>query len=151
MKLRAALDQVQSTLTDLSIRIDVGSDPDRARADPADHSAAMLSGSLGRFRDYIGLTHLDISLHVLVGSEDISHDISLAAVLPPSLQSLTISDDLYGFVECEGRFEEAAVMSIFRDYLGEMRAVGGQWMTATPYLKSVAYDLTRRGHLSQEY
>ena len=151
VKLRAALDQVQSTLTHFSIRIDVGSDPDRVWADPADHSAAMLSDSIGSFRDYIALTHLNISLHVLLGSEDSSHDISLAAVLPPNLQFLTISDDLYGFVEFQGRFEDAAVMSIFRHFLGEVRAVGGQWKTATPYLKRFVYDLRIRGHLSQEY
>jgi hypothetical protein len=144
-KLKAGLDHVQSTLTHLRIRYDVYLD-EAYCVSTADLSE-ILSGGLGSFRDYVALTHLEISLHILFGVDDsllgVFHPLS--AVLPPNLETLVITDDLYRFGTFQGYFDDGNAMNIFKRFLGE------EWREATPHLKQFTYDLRDRGDWSINY
>jgi hypothetical protein len=98
-------------------------------------------------------------------------------MLPPNLQSLTITDDLWMFQDFENAFVDVDAMATFRRFLtGEMLPPeweeeefgedwrgrnaalnwapgrgGGEWKVATPKLKKFVYDLRKRGYLSDEY
>ena len=66
--------------------------------------------------------------------------------MPPSLEVLTITDDLYMFNEFQQYFEDKDAMEIFKKYLE-----GGEWKSATPMLKSFMYDLRERGEYTVGY
>lgn len=180
--LKDSLDQLRTTLTQLTIRfqlypldhdIYVGGMQTRTELD------AAARGALGSFRKYTALTHLQVSLHTLFGFGNIGGLHKLAAYLPPTLQSLAITDDLWMFADFQEAFEDIDAMAIFRRFLtGEVLAsnwpqrrtnyayerqylgvtwvpgpdaTGGEWKIATPQLKSFVYDLRKRGYLSHEY
>ena len=175
--LKASLDRLQTTLTHLKIRFE-------KYLGCADYEYTLdewAIGALGSFRKYPALTHLEVSLHVLFDLQPdmYEHLPSLAAVLPPNLHSLTITDDLWMMAEYQEAFEDIEAMAIFRRYLtGEQLphdwqdrkdsfgfdirrrflavtwvpgATEGEWKTATPRLKRFVYDLRKKGYLSREY
>jgi hypothetical protein len=172
---KSALDLAQATLENLTIRFQVYAEGQDPR-----HYEDVVEGRLGSFRDYLALTHLEVSLHTLFGAR--AHwtgttAASLAAMLPPNLQSLTITDDLWMFQDFENAFVDVDAMATFRRFLtGEMLPPeweeeefgedwrgrnaalnwapgrgGGEWKVATPKLKKFVYDLRKRGYLSDEY
>ncbi|KAF2823010.1 hypothetical protein CC86DRAFT_385176 [Ophiobolus disseminans] len=156
--LKAALDHVKMTLTRIMVRFVVGHSLDQLRREEPRETVHVLSGTLGSFRDYPALTHLEISLHALFGSGGSKRGTPLSAVLPSNIVSLTVTDDLLTFVDFQGCFEDAAAMDIFRRYLGgacgdkeDHWAVEGEWKAATPCLNTCLYDLRRYGHLGQGY
>ena len=170
-RLKSALDLVQKTLTHITIRFEVfpGEDED------ARDYVTVVYARLGSFREYQALKHMELSLHILFGSEDSMNGVfyPLSAVLPPNLQSLTITDDLLMFADFQQYFEDMEAMAIFRRYLtGEKLldrwqgndwrtqdqrfdwvpgAIEGEWRIATPQLKRFVYDLRKRGYLSMDY
>jgi hypothetical protein len=167
---KSALDLVKETLTSLSVRFQYYNDEDN---DPSGEYGVAF-GRLGSFRDYLALEHLEVSLHTLFGSEAGTNDrhLALAHMLPPTLQSLTITDDLWFYAEFQGEFVDFDAMAMFRWYLmGQIaddatqypqrnvielmrwtqELPQGEWRTATPQLKKCVYDLRKRGYLSREY
>jgi hypothetical protein len=144
-KLMIGLDHVKSTLTHLRIRYDVYLDEAlcQSTADLYD----ILRGGLGFFCDYVALTHLEVSLHVLFGVDEFLIGVfhPLSTVLPPYLETLVITDDLYGFGAFQGYLEDGDAMEYFR------RFFGGEWREATPHLKQFTYDLRERGDWTIEY
>ncbi|KAF2823072.1 hypothetical protein CC86DRAFT_75784 [Ophiobolus disseminans] len=168
--LKAALDRVQPTLAHLTVRFE------DYQNDGMGEEFTM--GALGPFRGYLALTHLEVTLHALIGfeGEEYIESNELADLLPPNLLSLTITDDLWMFNSYLGRFEDIEAMAIFRRYLTGEELAGnwnenvrrnwerrfltvrwvpgaadGGWRTATPLLKKFVYDLRKRGYLSREY
>jgi hypothetical protein len=144
-KLKTGLDHVQSTLTNIRIRYDVYLD--EAYCISTADFYEILSGGLGSFHDYAALTHLEISLHVLFGVDDSLLDVfyPLSAVLPPNLETLVITDDLYRFGAFQGHFDDGNAMNIFKRFFEE------EWREATPHLKQFMYDLRDRGDFSIGY
>jgi hypothetical protein len=167
---KSALDLVKETLTSLSVRFQYYNDEDN---DPSGEYGVAF-GCLGSFHDYLALKHLEVSLHTLFGSESSMSDRhpALANMLPPNLQSLTITDDLWFYAEFQEDFVDFDAMAIFRRYLmGQVpddvtdyprrnvieltrwtqELPQGEWRTVTPLLKKCVYDLRKRGYLSREF
>jgi hypothetical protein len=158
-RLKTGLDCVKATLTQLKIRYEVYFDA--GYCENVQDLVNVISGSLGSFREFQALIHLEISLHVLFGSENSLNGVffPLSAVLPPNLETLIIMDDLYMFNDFQGYFEDGDAMKIFKRFLtGEEwdgytwvpGAGGGEWEEATPRLKRFVYDLRKRGEWGHE-
>jgi hypothetical protein len=82
-------------------------------------SRGTVAGSLSPLRDFPVLSKLVVSLPVLFGTDDINvgRRPSLSAYLPPALEHLTITDDLYRYSESQEYFEDENAMAFFRSYL----------------------------------
>jgi hypothetical protein len=159
-ELKTGLDRVQATLERLEIRYELYFDEDHCEnVIDLDY---VTSGTMGSFRRYQHLKQLEISLHVLFGSGNSLGGVfsPLSAVLPPNLEDLVITDDLYMFNEFQQYFEDEAAMAIFKKYLtggdwdGQTWVSGaeeGEWKIATPNLKRFVYDLRERGDWTHGY
>lgn len=168
---KSAIDIVKETLTSLTLRFEYYADEDN---DPRWVNEAT-TGCLGPFRDYLALENLEISLHTLFGrdAEPDGRLPPLAHMLPPNLQTLTITDDFWLYDDFQQAFMDFDAMAIFRRFLaGQVLAEGEtyhrrfsvtgvqrwtqvlpqpEWRIATPKLKKCVYDLRKRGYLSREY
>jgi hypothetical protein len=94
----------------------------------AQDTYSTTEGSLGPLCDFPLLSSLEVSLPVLFGIEDINmgRKPALSAFLPPALQHLTITDDLFMYGEFQEHFEDVAAMKFFRAYLAGERP-GETW------------------------
>jgi hypothetical protein len=139
-RLKNGLDYVKKTLTHIRIRFDVLPEYEGEFDLDTREFVDVIAGCLGSFKDYDKLTYLETSLHLLFGSDDskISEFFPLADMLPPNLEELIITDDLYDFNGFQQCFEDVNAMAIFRTYLED-------WRCVTPQLKRFTYDLRERG------
>jgi hypothetical protein len=105
-------------------------------------------GRLGNFMAFSRLTDLEISLPTLFGAEDPKAGVfyPLSAVLPPTLQTLIITDDLYDFRDFRRYLQDAEAMAIFERYLVGDGEGAGEWKTSTPRLKKFVFDHRKRGY-----
>jgi hypothetical protein len=70
----------------------------------------------GSFASYRFLTHMSVSAHALFRSDDISER-NTAAMLPPWLQCLTITDDLHWLENVQMCFISSRSLAFFQSYL----------------------------------
>ncbi|KAH7109410.1 hypothetical protein B0J11DRAFT_620353 [Dendryphion nanum] len=139
--LQQALSHVRSTLCDLVIRFDVISDE---ALDP-ENLSFVFHGNLGSLRDFTSITSLNISFGALYGQHTAATDMpSLAHVLPPNIERLTINDDLMHFSALD-RLAGDFVMSQLKTYFEE------EWKSATPRLAEFELDLRTNAFLSHEH
>lgn len=119
--LKDALRHIHSTLTDLIVRYQHYNS--RLAYNPAHETENAVGGSLGPLHDFPVLTNLTISFPVLFGTEAVALDstASLAEFLPATLETLTITDDLWEYQDLQGRFEDVHAMAFFRQYLAGER------------------------------
>jgi hypothetical protein len=112
--LRAGLQNVRSTLTDLIVRFDMYTDNDSWAIEEVP-SACI--GRLGSLHDLTALATLSVSYVLLFGELGVTpvHEQQLAYVLPQQLQKLTLYDDLWGY-EAFGTTEGVPLMETFEDY-----------------------------------
>jgi hypothetical protein len=142
--LKGGLDAVKSTLTHLRICYD-------AFEEQASRDIAQMFrntwGSLGSFRDYNALTHLEVSLHILFGTSDSSKGTfhPLSALLPPNLEMLVITDNLPDFIVEDEYFEHDHAMAMFERFFDK------EWRDATPHLKEFTHDLRESGSRTFDY
>lgn len=145
---KAGLNHVKSRLKHLKMRYDVYPryEDGSSLSFETTELHNVVAGRLGSFKDYPTLTYLETSLHLLFGSHDSLEGklYPLSSVLPPNLEELVVTDDLYGFEEFQQYFEDADAMKIFETYLDE-------WRDVTPMLKRLAYDLRERGEFTVRY
>ncbi|KAI4676101.1 uncharacterized protein J4E84_009718 [Alternaria hordeiaustralica] len=152
--LRDTLRHIRDTLTDLTVRYkhynNDGSD------DPPTDAAEPLREGLGPLHDFPVLTTLTTSFPVLFGMNNTPN---LAKHLPPTLETLTITNDLSAYQALGMRFEDLNAMAIFRQYLaGQILASSvvishegdsckwvqdrePEWKAATPRLRKLTYDV----------
>ncbi|KAH7378311.1 hypothetical protein BKA66DRAFT_149279 [Pyrenochaeta sp. MPI-SDFR-AT-0127] len=129
--IRDALLHVCDSLAHLSIRYDMHQEDENY---PPQDVIGVTFGSIGPLRDFPALTTLSASLGVLFGSDDVRHGQTpkLADFLPPGLQCLTITDDMWMYNDFQQYFEDVDAMSILRTYLtGE--TAGYRWRGASGY------------------
>ncbi|RYO37571.1 hypothetical protein AA0111_g2264 [Alternaria arborescens] len=119
--LKDALRHIHSTLTDLIVRYQHYNS--RLAYNPAHETENAVGGSLGPLHDFPVLTNLTISFPVLFGTEAVALDstASLTEFLPATLETLTITDDLWEYQDLQGRFEDVHAMAFFRQYLAGER------------------------------
>jgi hypothetical protein len=118
--LKDALRHIRTTLTDLIVRYEHYNNVYLNCV--ALETEDAVTGSLGPLHDYFPvLTNLTISLPVLFGIEAAASDDtpSLADYLTATLETLTITDDLWEYEELQGRYEDLNAMAIFRQYLAD--------------------------------
>ena len=176
-KLAQALRHIRSMLTHLVVRYQILQEDDES---PPQDNFGVVSGSLGPLKDFTALKSLTVSLHVLFGYEDSQEDRfpTLGEYLPPHVQYLTVTDDLYMYSDFQQYVEDWDAMKIFRTYLSGEKVAddwfpdagwnprdnwdGGkkfseaiwvtdrepEWRVATPELKEFVYDLRKEGHRS---
>ncbi|KAH7081484.1 hypothetical protein BKA63DRAFT_503929 [Paraphoma chrysanthemicola] len=149
--LRQALEHVAHTLERLTVRYEVFFDPDYS--ENVSDLISITRGRLCPLTSFARLTYLEISLHTLFGADDSLSNkfFPLAAVLPPRLQELVITDDLYGFSDWQQYFEDADAMAMFRRYLEGAGYGEGEWKVATPELRRFVYDLRERGEYTVRF
>ncbi|OAL51786.1 hypothetical protein IQ07DRAFT_586135 [Pyrenochaeta sp. DS3sAY3a] len=114
--LRGALGHVRNTLTTLIIRYEIYDDEEEGLV--AQDTFSITEGSLGPFDDFPVLTDLITSMAVLFGSDVITMGRTprLADFLPPKLQRLTLTDDLWLYPDFQQCFEGVDAMAILRTY-----------------------------------
>jgi hypothetical protein len=119
--LKDALRHIHSTLTDLIVRYQHYNS--ELAYNPARETENAVGGSLGPLHDFPVLTNLTISFPVLFGTEAVALDNtpSLANFLPATLETLTITDDLWEYEDLQGKFEDVYAMAFFRQYLAGER------------------------------
>jgi len=110
-----ALRRVRSTLTNLTICYDCFDEPLIGYDTSFDET--LLRGHLGSFHSFSALTDLCISIDVLLGHESYPAPPSLASFLPPCLQRLTISDDLWDFEISYSFGESSLLKTLYTDFL----------------------------------
>ncbi|KAH7091312.1 hypothetical protein FB567DRAFT_589206 [Paraphoma chrysanthemicola] len=149
--LRQALGHVAQTLERLTVRYEVF--PETEYGEIVSDMVRVTTGRLCPLTPFAQLTDLEISLHTLFGSDDSLNNtfFPLAAVLPPKLQELVVTDDLYGFSDWQQYFEDGDAMAMFRRYLEGGGDGEGEWRVATPELRRFVYDLRERGEYSVRY
>ena len=152
--LKETLLRIRDTLNDLTVRYkhynNDGSD------DPPTEAAEPLREGLGPLHDFPVLTTLTTSFPVLFGMNKTP---KLAKHLPPTLETLTITNDLSAYEALGMRFEDLNTMVIFRQYLaGQILASSvvishegdsckwvqdrePEWKAATPRLRKLTYDV----------
>jgi hypothetical protein len=88
--LREALRHIRSTLASLTVRYENWHNE-------YDFSPGLIAGRLGPLHDFPALNTLIVSLPVLFGTDGINagRHPTLSGLLPPALESLTITHDLY--------------------------------------------------------
>jgi hypothetical protein len=126
--LREALLHIRATLTSLTVRYGLYHNEDLDII--AQDTFGTVAGSLGPLHDFPILSTLVISLPVLFGNSSIDpgpHP-TLSAYLPPALEHLTITDDLYRYGEFQEDFEDENAMAFFRAYLSGEK-MGPKWMS----------------------
>lgn len=148
-RVKDALKHVQRTLKSFTFHFEIFLHS--GRHDHPSELHNVVDGGFGSFHDYHALMYLEISLQTLIGLSGWSYshkvlDIPLADALPPNLQHLTVTDNLYGYSDFVCCFEDVAAMAIFERYIA-----AGEWKTATPHLKKFKYDLRENGHDSEAY
>lgn len=128
---RDALRHVRNTLTNLVIRYEMYQEDEDFHPQSLNQ---VTVGSLGPLRDFPALTSLSVSLAVLFGSDTVTmgQTPKLADVLPPRLQRLTITDDLWMFNDFQQYFEDVDAMNIFRVYMAG-QTVAGNWRGTAGY------------------
>lgn len=170
-----ALSHVQLTLTKFKFRLELLPEDEEYELD-----FSVVDGSISSLEEFPCLTDLEISLHTLYGPGQIRWGaVPLAGLLPPKLERLTITDDLYAEPEFENFYEDEHALSLFGTYLQgdreiseplhlgnygydedeedfdsdeEMKSTGiGQWREATPNLKKFVYDIRERACLASHY
>ena len=119
--LKDALRHIHSTLTNLIVRYQHYNS--ELAYNPARETENAVGGSLGPLHDFPVLTNLTISFPVLFGTEAVALDStpSLANFLPATLETLTITDDLWEYEDLQGKFEDVYAMAFFRQYLAGER------------------------------
>ncbi|CAN9436384.1 unnamed protein product [Alternaria alternata] len=119
--LKDALRNIHSTLTDLIVRYQHYNS--ELAYNPARETENAVGGSLGPLHDFPVLTNLTISFPVLFGTEAAALDSTpnLAEFLPATLETLTITDDLWKYEDLQGKFEDVYAMAFFRQYLAGER------------------------------
>lgn len=155
--LKDVLRHIRGTLTDLTVRYKHYNND--GAGDPPTDAAEPVREGLGPLHDFPFLTTLTTSFPVLFGMNNTP---KLAEHLPPTLQTLTITNDLSAYEALEMRFEDLNAMAIFRQYLaGEILASGvlishegvsckwaqdrgPEWKAATPRLRKLRYDVGTR-------
>lgn len=90
-KIRASLDGLRSSLEDLSLALNLWSS---TAIDCGEKGLWGIRGSLGSLRDFEHLTRLSVSLPVLLGWH-VKCSVKLADVLPASIRSLTITNEMF--------------------------------------------------------
>ncbi|KAJ4374904.1 hypothetical protein N0V83_001982 [Neocucurbitaria cava] len=159
-----ALQSVRATLKHLKINYEVCQLTEQDI--PPQDDDYDFRGSVGPLRNFLALVSVSVSLAVLFGSNDIIRgDVpKLSDFLPPRLQNLTITDDLYMYNTLQQSFEDGNAMRILRLYLAGEKpraAESGatawvadrapEWKVATPDLREFEYDLRKHGHRSLGY
>ncbi|KAI4953143.1 hypothetical protein J4E86_006683 [Alternaria arbusti] len=152
--LKDTLRHIRGTLTDLTVRYKHYNN-DGSDDLPTDAAEPVREG-LGPLHDFPVLTTLTASFPVLFGMNNTPN---LAKHLPPTLETLTITNDLSAYEALEMRFEDHNAMAIFRQYLaGQIPASDvvtshegepckwvqdrePEWKAATPQLRKLTYDV----------
>ncbi|CAN9146418.1 unnamed protein product [Alternaria alternata] len=119
--LKDALRHIHSTLTNLIVRYQHYNS--ELAYNPARETENAVGGSLGPLHDFPVLTNLTISFPVLFSTEAVALDStsSLANFLPATLETLTITDNLWEYEDLQGKFEDVYAMAFFRQYLAGER------------------------------
>jgi hypothetical protein len=134
------LRHIRSTLASLTVRYENAHNE-------YNYSYGLIAGSLGPLHDFFRLNALIISLPVLFGIEGINADChpTLSASLPPALQHLTITDDLYDDDAVQGKyFKDTDAMAFFRAYLSGEK-LGPNWMDSSSHTYEQGQDNRNKG------
>ncbi|KAI4931722.1 hypothetical protein J4E85_004318 [Alternaria conjuncta] len=152
--LKDTLRHIRGTLTDLTVRYKHYNND--GSGDPPTNAAEPLREGLGPLHDFPVLTTLTASFPVLFGMNNTPN---LAKHLPPTLETLTITNDLSAYEALGSRLEDLNAMAIFRQYLaGQIPASDvvtshegepckwvqdrvPEWKAATPQLRKLTYDV----------
>ncbi|KAI4694601.1 hypothetical protein J4E81_006199 [Alternaria sp. BMP 2799] len=155
--LKDTLRHIRDTLTDLTVRYRHYNND--GSGDPPTDAPEPLREGLGPLHDFPVLTTLTTSFPVLFGMHNTP---KLAKYLPPTLETLTITNDLSAYQELGMRLEDLNAMAIFRQYLaGQILASSvvishegdsckwvqdrePEWKAATPRLRKLTYELSTR-------
>lgn len=143
--LREGLAIVSKTLKRLEIRCRVHAD----EALEVESLRSVVTGSLGSLRSFDRLTHLKISFIVLFGETHPLQVPKLAEMLPPNLEVLTISDDLWGH-SCFFDWDAYSVLLVLSEFLGGFGNEKIGWKIATPILKRMVFAVETNGFKSMD-
>ncbi|KAH6621726.1 hypothetical protein C7974DRAFT_397031 [Boeremia exigua] len=129
-----ALSHTSATLRQLSFRFNPYNDDE-----DVDEMFVIESGTLGSFRHFTKLTEIELSLCVLFGQTDPDLTPPLDHVLPPNLEHLVITDDLWGM---KPFFEWGAHQYIrkFSELLQENRNDASACDNAKARLRNITFD-----------
>jgi hypothetical protein len=122
------LELVSSTLKELTVRYDIYAN----EALDVENLVEVISGNLTALRSLTRLNYLEISIFVLYGNMPPDEAPPLAQVLPPRLQHLRVTDDLWGFDGAFPEWEGVHVLDLFAKFLDEQ-----VWRSATPDLRQL--------------
>jgi hypothetical protein len=134
--LKDTLHDIRGTLTTLDVRYGNYNDGDRNVI--AVESEDAVKGSLSPLHDFSALASLTTSFPVLFGIKTTTLDGK--DYLPPTLEMLTIMDDLWIYEDLEGRFEDLNAMAILRQHLVD-QTLGRQSDAATLTVPQTDSDL----------
>ncbi|KAK7430495.1 hypothetical protein QQZ08_003014 [Neonectria magnoliae] len=116
------LSHVRNTLAELTI----SAASDMVRAEP-EFPPLRITGQFNAFRNLTALKRLEVPLPFLLGFSPSRPDMKLLSdVLPPNIEFLTITDDLY--LQQEWEWRDVHLLQVLRSWLQD-------WRTSTPHLR----------------
>ncbi|KAK7415738.1 hypothetical protein QQX98_005651 [Neonectria punicea] len=118
-RIAADLSHVRNTLAELTI----SAASDMARAEP-EFPPLRVTGRFNAFRSLTALKRLEVPLPFLLGFSPSMK--LLSDVLPPNIEFLTITDDLY--LQEEWEWRDVHLWQVLRSWLQD-------WRTSTPHLR----------------